>query len=417
MQIIIHRGTHQIGGSCVEVATDRARILLDIGLPLEDGTVSRRQKQANKELAEAEAAQWCEGVDAVFISHYHGDHIGLIGAVDPKTPVYMHPQAIRAHVYPQVIFSKFMERSLQPLFRTVRVGDLTVRPFRVDHSAYGAQAFLISDGRATLFYSGDMRTHGLSGDLMEKLPSGVDYAVLEGTNIDRTYYSALWTEEDVRDRFIENFRDNPSAIHYVWVSALNIDRLKMLYEACAAVGRILLVDIYTILMLRIMAKKDPSVPFGDDYPLLRTFCAGYMSYIFDRPKQGRMRQSVAKWEIDLDEVKAAPHKFVMGVRPKMEPELERVDAAEGVFVNSMWKEYENVDRFPDNRALVEYMKRYPRRHIHTSGHADRDGLMRIVRHIAPRHIIPIHTESPEQFDELFSEWDIVRLSDGQELAI
>lgn len=39
MQIIIHRGTHEIGGSCVEIKNKDTRIVIDIGMPIvtEDG--------------------------------------------------------------------------------------------------------------------------------------------------------------------------------------------------------------------------------------------------------------------------------------------------------------------------------------------------------------------------------------------
>jgi len=36
MKLTIHRGTHEIGGTCVELATENTRILIDIGLPLVD---------------------------------------------------------------------------------------------------------------------------------------------------------------------------------------------------------------------------------------------------------------------------------------------------------------------------------------------------------------------------------------------
>jgi len=34
MKIVIHRGTHEIGGSCVEIRSKKSRILIDIGMPL-----------------------------------------------------------------------------------------------------------------------------------------------------------------------------------------------------------------------------------------------------------------------------------------------------------------------------------------------------------------------------------------------
>ena len=40
MRIVIRRGTHEIGGSCVELQAQGKRLLVDIGMPLvnEDGT-------------------------------------------------------------------------------------------------------------------------------------------------------------------------------------------------------------------------------------------------------------------------------------------------------------------------------------------------------------------------------------------
>ena len=37
--------------------------------------------------------------------------------------------------------------------------------------------------------------------------------------------------------------------------------------------------------------------------------------------------------------------------------------------------------------------------IHTSGHADAAGLRRIVEHVRPKHIIPIHTEHAALFSQ------------------
>lgn len=36
MQLTIFRGTHEIGGNCVELATATTRIILDVGMPLVD---------------------------------------------------------------------------------------------------------------------------------------------------------------------------------------------------------------------------------------------------------------------------------------------------------------------------------------------------------------------------------------------
>lgn len=69
MRIHIHRGQNQIGGNIIEISTDTTKILLDVGLELNDGE--------NQPLPSVEGLFDSAGFDAIFISHYHGDHIGL----------------------------------------------------------------------------------------------------------------------------------------------------------------------------------------------------------------------------------------------------------------------------------------------------------------------------------------------------
>ena len=75
MEITIHRGSHEIGGTCIQLSTEQSSILLDLGLPL---------SKVSKELDVAALTP-----DAVLISHPHQDHFGLIEALKPDVPVYM----------------------------------------------------------------------------------------------------------------------------------------------------------------------------------------------------------------------------------------------------------------------------------------------------------------------------------------
>jgi ribonuclease J len=43
---------------------------------------------------------------------------------------------------------------------------------------------------------------------------------------------------------------------------------------------------------------------------------------------------------------------------------------------------------------------------HTSGHAHPEDLMRMVRAMAPKRLIPIHTQFPEQYATLFPNVEI-----------
>lgn len=80
MNIIIHRGSNQIGGNIVEISTETTRILLDVGKELDgDGD----------DLPEVEGLFENAAFDAVFISHYHKDHVGLAYGTDKDIPIYI----------------------------------------------------------------------------------------------------------------------------------------------------------------------------------------------------------------------------------------------------------------------------------------------------------------------------------------
>ncbi|HUB14181.1 MAG TPA: hypothetical protein VMB34_19680, partial [Acetobacteraceae bacterium] len=71
--VCIHRGTRQIGGTCIELACEGQRILLDLGLPLDAGdndSVSLLPQVAGVQMADPSLL-------ALMLSHGHADHWGL----------------------------------------------------------------------------------------------------------------------------------------------------------------------------------------------------------------------------------------------------------------------------------------------------------------------------------------------------
>ena len=102
MKITIHRGTHEIGGSCVELRTQKTRILVDFGIPLvssqgEPFDAKTLEGKSIEELKEQKLLPDIKGlykneeksVDAILISHSHLDHYGLLNYVHPDIPVYL----------------------------------------------------------------------------------------------------------------------------------------------------------------------------------------------------------------------------------------------------------------------------------------------------------------------------------------
>ena len=84
MRACIHRGAHQIGGSCVELESQGKRLLIDLGLPLDAEENSADLLPAVKGLREPD-----EDLLGVVISHSHMDHYLLLAHARPDLPVAM----------------------------------------------------------------------------------------------------------------------------------------------------------------------------------------------------------------------------------------------------------------------------------------------------------------------------------------
>ena len=178
MQVIIHKGSHEIGGTCIQLSSGKTTILLDVGLPL------------SKDSRPVDVSRLA--VDAVLISHPHQDHFGLMASLPPGTPIYIGKLARSLIDAPQVFLGKnryaldFHDfKAWQPF----TIGDFTITPYLVDHSAADAYAFLIEAEGKRLFYSGDFRSHGRKGVLFENLVKrpirDIDVLFLEGTMLNR----------------------------------------------------------------------------------------------------------------------------------------------------------------------------------------------------------------------------------------
>ena len=407
MQLIIHRGTHEIGGNCIEVRSRQTKILLDFGLPLDFATRTPEEQEHIRQ----EAIEWARDTDAIFISHCHADHYGLLSALPHPLLTYATTGTItmiraistlsgQAHAeylkYLQPLPRQKENRPFEPLC----IGDIRITSYTVDHSAYDACAFLIEAEGRRLLYSGDLRLHGVKKSLYRQLPKRVDCLLLEGTHLanDTTYP----TETQIAARLKRQFRAEGDMLHYVWCSNQNIDRIVQLYKAARASSRKLIVDTYTAFILEKIHDLNPAIPsplspfHGDD--VFRYFRLN--KFIRRLEESGELKMIERLQELPTVEpadIGRHPERYVWMIRPSMLPYMQKFIHIPCVVVTSTWEGYEQ-----EHPEWISWIAEhgFPNPHIHTSGHADTGSLKRIIRHVKPAQVIPIHTSCPESISTL-----------------
>ena len=426
----IHRGTKEIGGSCVEVWTESTRILLDFGMPIveKDGKEFDFVKYKNlspRELVNEGVLPNIEGlydgsknlIDGVIISHPHQDHFGLTNFINDNVQFYLggatHKIIELNNLFtPQEIHLKntnYFEKE-----KTFKIGDISITPYWADHSAFDAYSFLVEANGKSLFYSGDFRSHGRKAKVFywftHNAPQNVDYLLLEGTTIGRDN-KPFKTESEIENKLVKVFNQR-GKINLVYTSGQNIDRLTSLYRACKRTGKIFVVDVYVAKVLTELSQFG-EIPYpSDNFKEIRVMFPYFTSRRLSNEGNEKVLYQFKKYKITKKEITNQSDKIVMIVRPSMQKDLEHINGIEnGNLIYSMWEGYLKK---PTTIKFVEYLKnrKFKLYKIHTSGHADTKALKKMVEAIKPKNIVPIHTFEGDKYKDIFSV-PVVELNDEE----
>lgn len=398
MQVCIHRGTKEIGGTCIEIESGGQRIVLDVGLPLD---------VVDSDALPLPSVSGFEAPDVsllgVIISHPHQDHYGLAYRLPAETR-FLIGGAARSILLAADVFTpegaSFENVTLLEDREPIALGPFTITPFLVDHSAYDAYAILVEAEGKRLFYSGDVRAHGRKGRLFERLvhdpPASVDVLLMEGTTIGRQA-QAFPTEAALETRFVELFQQT-DGMPLVWCSAQNIDRLVTIMRACIKTSRQLIIDMYAAHVLR--ATGNDRVPQAS-WDQVKVFLPRSQKRQIVRSGRFDIAASYRASRIFPEQLANAAATSVMLVRPSMLEELADARCITGArLICSMWSGYL---RDPKTQPLHTWLSLHgiPLDECHTSGHAAVPDLQRL-RHAFPNSpLVPVHTAEPASFEELF----------------
>jgi len=398
MKIKVYRGTHEIGGNCIEITANNGKVLwLDLGAPL-NTTNSDISYTGNK-------------VDALIISHPHQDHFGLIEHVHTDTPIYIGQVTLDLIAATRIFLGREPLNSNFILFEPWKeieiLGTFKVYPYLMDHSSPEAFAFVVEVDGKRLFYSGDFRSTGwkkiLYTNLLRTPPKDIDLFLTEGTMVERTHQK--YPTEEAVFKAIDAVIKNQINTTFIVSSAQNIDRFVSVVKACNSNKKQLIVDTYNAWVLEVVRKKSPKLP-TIDWDLIHVYNNKSQLGRITEPHFSDFLQRVKSNDIG-NQIFGNSRDFVYFLRCPNKKLVDKL-TSNGVInlVYSQWEGYleEGHKTYCSDTILeLKSSSGVNFEAIHTSGHATLSDIKKLLKAVNPRRIVPIHTEKPELLKSLFEK--------------
>lgn len=394
MTITIHRG-NQVGGCITMIEHDGCKIIIDFG--------SNLPGSKQEEFSKQEVDALTEGVNAIFYTHYHGDHVGLHHLINENIPQYIGAGAKDVMLCKYKALEKHLDVSEQKraaermlTYTAQRTIDfpgcdkIKVTPYFVSHSAFDAYMFLIECDGIKILHTGDFRRHGYLGKglfpTLHKYVGAVDILITEGTMLGRKQEKVV-REVDIKQNVVEALKEH----RYVFAlcSSTDLDRLASFHAACKETGREFYVDNYQQEVLetftRYAGEKSSLFQFDKTFSLIK----------YDAPKVVKHLKQTG---------------FLMPIRSGMEylvkSMMDVYSDEEPWLIYSMWGGYAQEGKDYTNEKIVNIRSLFGDRILdgthdgfHTSGHADLDTLAEVCACVNPSMgVIPIHKDASTQYD-------------------
>ncbi|MCL5125527.1 MAG: MBL fold metallo-hydrolase [Deltaproteobacteria bacterium] len=466
VSITAYGGVNEVGGNQILVQDGKNRIFLDFGMSFGkfftyfDAFLAPRKLNGMGDYFELGLIPPIAGIyrndylkhmgrpqeplscDGLFISHAHGDHIGMLHFLREDLTIHGTPETLKimesleetsvAGLTEYVNLKRTFEfyqnkkgglsrlegekakvpRKIEAVDKPVEIGQMKIRASPVNHSIPGATAYIIETPSGTLAYSGDLRFHGYGGHLTEKFvkeAAGVDTLIIEGTRME---HSSSMTEEELTAKVKTEIEATKGIVLANW-PIRDVERLISFLKAAKSAGRYLAINPKQANLLEKLGEANSKIPKPTD-PAIKIFVTRKSWGLIDRklPDLNLVNEDYKEWErkylhasnmVDYNELRDNPSAYVVradffdmteltDIRPNetscyirsvCEPFDEKMEFNEAI-VNS-WLDHFHVGRRPPT--------------IHCSGHAPGQDIKRIVEEINPKTIIPVHTEKAAKFNE------------------
>jgi ribonuclease J len=231
---IKHLGwSNQIHCNLIEISTEKTRIIIDSGwkiLPTDN--------QSDIGCLTIEGLTYGPSdIDAVFVTNFYADHIGIIEQIKPDIPIYLNKNVKNVldifadfNNTPLPRVDKYLEHG-----RKEQIGDITVLPICVDLKTTGRMLFLIEGGGQRFLYTEgfkhiDPAYHAMLGEIDVMLCECMHF----GTESDMD----ICDLEDTAARIMHETNGHV----FVLCNPTDYECIKHIERACRKSGRSLVID-------------------------------------------------------------------------------------------------------------------------------------------------------------------------------
>lgn len=406
MNVRIIKGTNQIGGCITEITCNNTKIIIDYGEDLEDNTIPFELDGLTKGKSI---------YDAVFITHSHGDHIGLIDLINDDIPVYVEEKSLEIHNLTCDFTNKervsrkintFKINNINDQGRVVfQNEDLKVSFYIGDHSSYNSVMYLIEGEGKKILHTGDFRMHGRRRYAFLKSLNKigkVDLLITEGTTLTRGN-NRFKTEEELKEEATNVMKQYDQV--FIMQSSTNIDRLVSFIKASLLTNHKVVLDLFS----RYVAQT-ANIPTVVDNKNIFTWIPNKYKYKPDWFKEEYM---------NIEKSSKFFSNYVMFVKESMINDIrllkQKGSIKNACLIYSMWSGYikksESLRNFLDecNEMGITILN------IHTSGHADKTAMEKLNEICDPNKTVIIHTEDKTNGFNIFK--NVQDLKDNENFKI
>lgn len=473
MKITFFGGVNEIGGNKIFLEEKKTTLFLDFGKSYKEASkyfeeylnpravhgikdyleldlIPKKQGIYRKDLVEILKREDHEissypkiDLSGILLSHPHMDHVGYLSFIDENIPVYLTEASycvLKALdiIKPPLLENEFfeisyphfeqipkkrkrIERNLKKIipFKTFQIKDLKITPILVDHSVPGATMFLINSEKTKMLYSGDFRLSEIEPDKLKKIidflkKQEINYFICEGTRITE---NKVLKEMEVLNKAKEQV-SNVKGLIVADYSLTDVTRFLTLQKLVKEI------------------KRKMVLPFSYFGYLIYLKHAGFKIEIDKNTiLYGKKKGNLKKWEKELLEkyptisaeeirknhkdylvilnfyqiqelIDLKPDEKSYFLRAITEPHNEEMEISEQRFIN--WINHFKMQGLTKDGKFER---------VHISGHISGKELEEFLSKIKPNYVIPVHTEYPEEFKNIYPPEKVIIVEKNKPLEL